>query len=1064
MKNTIKTLIIFLCFCLSMSSSNAFSRDSKNFSFDSVIVDAAEKRQKNIVEMLLSEGVNPDEQGKFETTPLHRAAFNGYDDIVSVLLSKGADPNMKDFGGAAPLHMAARKGNIDVVRKLIEAGADLELQDNEGFTALQRAISNNNTAVGVFLLEAGASPKNVDSAGNTPLIEAVRIGNKTLVEELILQGASKDNKNNLGITASDYASKKGDDEIIELLSRTSSDIKRQRAIKGNNIIVVSESELSNNRLPTFLHKEVEIDGFPALQNKYSLEKVGEQGISQREISGDDLPWLKGKNYVSGLESTTVRPISIFEAEQMGGVSDSAVIPNMPIVRTARVEVADSEITEDQISEILSEESSNLSGSGSKDNFLISQTLPDLPVDVVEVDKIDRLGFGGLSSPTRPVDKIEIVRDGKFVERHKTQISSNAGSNVIDLGAVDKSDFKAIGYNLADNYKLKKNEVDYSNYNLDSLPASLKVKYLASMKGRKVSSHQHSSLVSRKLTTGAEVAVKPVKISESTYRAMPVARVTKVSEEPLFLQRERELGVSNRIESQVSLVDKGIEGILHSDGEKLDINHSLPKVEASTANYRRGALINDINRFYNGKGDNLSSYNLSSLEAKRNQTLGIGGSVSRKNNKLSSELKKVKTWGARGAYRSSPSHFQSPADDLPVSSNLPKSQIYKKLLAEKANKELPSSIAYSDINLGDDYRRPIMKKVSNSSSYEVPSFLISEASSGVVSTNANKSVSIFKDAPASLDNSKTKTDSLLSWEGFSSDDLDNMYNEVVLGVGEKDMKIISTPSVLAVKPIKVEDFPKDGILKSGLESDIVKVKTVKAVPVQISTMETLKPRNEDIMPTVTAVKAGIPDLSKFETKIDDAAPNVRVKNTIEAKKPNIPDLSKFDMGAKNDDDLTGNHSIIGGFATTDDAVSYFNSISSRLGFAYNHKILKSKDDGKYYIAIGRLKDDKVAERLCKAYASDYVTCLKSNSKSPIEGFNILKIKKVYSILGEFTSAKDAKLYFSKKIADKNINYKVAKAGSSGIYLLQLGPLSDGVEAKKLCEEIAGIDQKCKITVK
>ena len=73
------------------------------------------------------------------TTPLHLACAEGNYNLVSGLLSGGnqSDLNTKNEQGSTPLHEAAFRGYEDIVCLLLKHGADTKQRDCEGSTPLQ---------------------------------------------------------------------------------------------------------------------------------------------------------------------------------------------------------------------------------------------------------------------------------------------------------------------------------------------------------------------------------------------------------------------------------------------------------------------------------------------------------------------------------------------------------------------------------------------------------------------------------------------------------------------------------------------------------------------------------------------------------------------------------------------------------------------------------------------------------------------------------------------------------------------------------------------------------------
>lgn len=142
---------------------------------------------------------HPNEDGE---SPLHLAACVGSAHLVSRLLRQGAPANLRDGTGWTPLHHAAYAGFDSVVRVFVDhayasSAADLNILDWEGNSALHLACQIRNQEIACRLLLAGADPNLRDRQGQTAMQQSRAVGMK--FEEILSQqqnGNKGDSNNN----------------------------------------------------------------------------------------------------------------------------------------------------------------------------------------------------------------------------------------------------------------------------------------------------------------------------------------------------------------------------------------------------------------------------------------------------------------------------------------------------------------------------------------------------------------------------------------------------------------------------------------------------------------------------------------------------------------------------------------------------------------------------------------------------------------------------------------------------------------------------------------------------
>ncbi len=157
---------------------------------------AAEKGWTSTVNLLLSNGANPNEQFAPDSscpgwTPLMITAANRHADTVVALLRAGSGVDMKNSLGRTALMYAALYGDVQIVKALLDHRADANIlpADKTGRPALSSAAMNGHLEVVRLLLDKGADASIRDKEGKTALGWAKKRGFTAVSDLLEAKGA-----------------------------------------------------------------------------------------------------------------------------------------------------------------------------------------------------------------------------------------------------------------------------------------------------------------------------------------------------------------------------------------------------------------------------------------------------------------------------------------------------------------------------------------------------------------------------------------------------------------------------------------------------------------------------------------------------------------------------------------------------------------------------------------------------------------------------------------------------------------------------------------------------------
>ncbi|CAI4230593.1 unnamed protein product [Auanema sp. JU1783] len=156
---------------------------------------------------------------------LRSAACNNHLDILNLLLSEGINVNECGFGGRTALRAAAWAGHVEIVDRLLSTGANVHSRDSEQRTALMAAAFMDHTKVLDCLFKYGAQVNDTDSAGATALHLVLSNGSNSedhqkTVDVLLTHGSDVNKADAHGRTCLHLAGFHGDDNLEKILKLT----------------------------------------------------------------------------------------------------------------------------------------------------------------------------------------------------------------------------------------------------------------------------------------------------------------------------------------------------------------------------------------------------------------------------------------------------------------------------------------------------------------------------------------------------------------------------------------------------------------------------------------------------------------------------------------------------------------------------------------------------------------------------------------------------------------------------------------------------------------------------
>ncbi len=179
------------------------------------------------------------------------AAARNYPDVVEFVLSKGVDVNARLTVGTTALQVAAANGNVDIVRMLIARQAKVNLADQFGDTPLIAAVQAGSLPGVTALLSAGSDVNATDKSGRGAAWWAARSGREDILKQLVADGANVSAADHNGSSPADQAIRAGYTRMGRLLLARVTATPRRRdaheAIKASLRMILPGVEIWSQR-------------------------------------------------------------------------------------------------------------------------------------------------------------------------------------------------------------------------------------------------------------------------------------------------------------------------------------------------------------------------------------------------------------------------------------------------------------------------------------------------------------------------------------------------------------------------------------------------------------------------------------------------------------------------------------------------------------------------------------------------------------------------------------------------------------------------------------------------
>lgn len=1059
---------------------------------------AAREGSLEVLKHLLKNNADIDLKDKEGFTPLHRAVVSNKSAAAITLIEAGAEVNTESRMKNSPIIDAARKGNYKIVEELIAKGANKDAYNKKGYTAYDYAKKINSDRTLASLEKTKSQILRNRAVDKSPVIIVDSKANEAEIPAFLADKFEQEKKEI-------YHPVKEIDSLatVSLGKKIEDDIENENEVKtavqevsaselpniGNAGSDAGETMLSTNQDPKINEPSVKIvplnDVVP-LNNSDDIPELEftSNDLLLEEIGKNPKPALVAAKPIDDIKSSlSVNRTSMDNGYNYQNPNPEIEFNNPPkSIIPASVKVSSPRNKDVLIGDGFTPMSLVYKDNKVKNYNNIITSKVSKPLESPDFNSQNKQDTAYVVSQKNIEQNTSIPKSLKIKEALSSAnknfgmpsniIAKNKSKNYISYPEFKSpTELKSAGFNRSVIKKIKKQEPIIMVRKLDEPIILNNQKFEKEISGYqppKDPEYQYQELV--------ENTAQPTKPSMQNSRSQKQGVLNNMSEffsdntydysskyniQDLESQRVKNLGLASTLslgsQQNYQLQAQPEQAILSKTQVK---KASLPKSLAIKAQPK--FLINESNKPNKSAPTNNLKYNTSN----KNNYVRISDQKPYKVDVKPIVIKRQSIVEPKIIPNQTPNkNIEKTLPELDVTYLEPSLELFDTLEMQKENiadkevivsgfnqsniiKEETRSVAknynYLDPSKPQIFVRPIIDQETN-----LKNNLKNDIKTSEINTN-----------PASKALDRNLPLSLRMKPSVQSKNYQRMFNDVVIKEKQQANNNINQQKIANSFTLprlnNSDNLPGDIINSAPLpDVEIASMQTLQTPEIEEDIIfDELPPLDDNLTNLENRIENENPNLVDIQEKLEDS---FNVDKANENKKTK-GEIVKFDV--RNDDSLNGFHAEIKAFETSKDAEKYYNEIASRFGVVHAYKIVRDKS-GRYKVAIGKMPSQQESQKLCVIFKSEKTNCTVVDSPKG----EIYSNKKVYSILGEFSSSVAASSYIKSREDIKlgKTEYNIARAGDTNIYLLQIGPVASGEEAKKICDNLRKKNQRCKVAV-